>query len=1078
MKKSILLSLAAMVLLASCEKEISVPEVIVNPDDATTVLRIGIPETKTTLGALDGSKRKVYWSDGDKIAVNGNESEALSGVAEGSTVAEFHFASPQAAPFNILYPASIWKDASTVTLPAEQAFVSGSFADGSCPMAGYSADGQAASLKYLCAVVKLPIKKASDSHNIASVSFASSGSEKVCGDFSINYENGTISGGSGSAVSVKVGQALSADAALDVYVVVPAATYASGFKLTITDVQNHEMVKAKEGSVTLEAGHIYNLEEVEFKPDIAPTVLNISSAEALIQLATAYNSGTYKGQTLSINMSSDVIFDATSSKAFAATGGIGSVDDGQGNSNYFNGSFNGNGKAIKNYTGNVPIFAYIGSSGVVKDLVIDSSCSYAFVMANEADTYFGTVAGYHKGVIDNVTVSAAVALADAANVESLTAIGGLVGRCTEGAITNCTFAGALEVPAGFSSTAKLLVGGIVGYTSNTKGVVQKCTFDGTIGVAAKVTSTDKTNPYMIVGGVVGYNSASVSECVTNDNPTVETLYSGAKGTIVIKTDTSYNTAVGGFVGENASGTVSSCENNASIFVTIFKAKGDASARYIRSGGIVGKNDANGVVSSCTNNATVQHRSNPRLQSLAGIVGHNSGTVTSCTNNAAVNHMTTGLTGATNKGGRIVNLAGVIGDNLAGAVVSDLHNTANIQISAMESNYDSDNDKPVCEVRMGGVVAYNFAELDGGASKSITNTGQVYFSPNFDKQFIGYEMGGIVGYSEASVQNVKNSGFVYFRWNSDANVASKVYLGGIVGKMAGDGTITGCVNEGGESNAGEVNIYVKKSTTAGHNNIFAGGILGYSENNVTISGCSNSGKVQNGNASRVNGTSCYTGGIVAYLKGASKILDCSNSGDVNSVHDNNNDNIGSCALTGGLAGHVEGTESDPVVIGGNTGCSVNSTLTATRGWIAGIAAYAKHVNISKCSVSQDINVACRGIGGLVGKAEYCTISSSVFNGDKVHANNVQVATGQGGIVGNLSNSTVDGCSCYATTLTNNVKVNTVGTIVGVSGDGNTIQNCHYKATITRSASEGGTESVSASIAGSGEFTDGGGNAADL
>ncbi len=1075
MKKSILLSLAAMVLLASCEKEISVPEVIVNPDDATTVLRIGIPETKTTLGALDGSKRKVYWSDGDKIAVNGNESEALSGVAEGSTVAEFHFASPQAAPFNILYPASIWKDASTVTLPAEQAFASGSFADGSCPMAGYSADGQAASLKYLCAVVKLPIKKASDSHNIASVSFASSGSEKVCGDFSINYENGTISGGSGSAVSVKVGQALSADAALDVYVVVPAATYASGFKLTITDVQNHEMVKAKEGSVTLEAGHIYNLEEVEFKPDIAPTVLNISSAEALIQLATDYNSAKYLGQPLTVNLTSDITFNATTSAAFAATGGIGSVDNGQGDTNYFDGTFNGNNKTIKGYAGSAPIFAYIGGSGVVKDLVIDSSCSYTFTHANEADSYFAAVAGYHKGVIDNVDVAANIALAAKADIAKITALGGVVGRVTTGSVTNCSYSGAISVPAGFASSAKILVGGVVGYMSNAKGSVKASSFDGTIefmGVGAnkEACNEDKNNPFVVIGGVVGYKADGlVANCTTSDHPVIAGAYNNTLGTIVDKGTIAWVSAIGGIVGENVGGEVNSCTNGAQVLVTIFKDEGsDDQARRIWTGGIVGVNRADGVVTGCLNNAALVHRSNPRLQCFGGIVGNNLGTVTTCANAAA---LSMGTSGVGSYSARCPNFGGIIGENAKTAVVSDVHNTGDLLISRTENTTGT-------EVRFGGVIGTNYATLDGGASKNITNSGKVYFNTNLSNQAIKYSLGGIVGYSEASVSGASNSGYILFNWNSD-NAASLVHLGGVVGYMKGAAALelSGCDNIGGASNAGEVYFAVKAGKTIAHTGNYAGGILGYCETGVAISNCTNSGYVHGGNTQKYNGKTMYVGGIAAYIAGASSVSSCTNNGKV--LNDQFNNNVAKTTATfeGGIVGMAVGTEDSRISLSNVTN-DVTGVTTITggrRGFTGGIVGYGEYVDIANASNADSYGGGSGWyIGGIAGWALNSTISGCSFTGTSISSSQLQANAGAG-IVAKAEASNVSGCNSSISDIyhvdANGVKDANIdgGAIVGVADAGNTVSGCHYKAAINGAASK---------IAGTGEFTDGGGNVADL
>ena len=68
---------AAALLLTSCAKE-ALKE---SPEEYTgekTVLTVGLPEEgKTYMGALEGNSRKIYWSNGDRIAVNGIPSVAL-----------------------------------------------------------------------------------------------------------------------------------------------------------------------------------------------------------------------------------------------------------------------------------------------------------------------------------------------------------------------------------------------------------------------------------------------------------------------------------------------------------------------------------------------------------------------------------------------------------------------------------------------------------------------------------------------------------------------------------------------------------------------------------------------------------------------------------------------------------------------------------------------------------------------------------------------------------------------------------------------------------------------------------------
>ena len=851
---------------------------------------------------------------------------------------------------------------------------------------------------------------------------------------------------------------------LPVVISVPARTYSAGFSIKVTDVAGHYMEMSKNASFTVEAGHLYVMPEFEFVPTGTELGVQISSADDLVKFAQDYNAEVYKSMSspLLVTLVNDITFDAATSAAFNATNGIASVSS----ENYFNGNFNGDGHTISGLVATVPLFAATGGAGYVNNLNLDSTCSFTFTHDNAKELYAAGVVGYHKGKLENVKSAAGVTLAAASDINQFTTVGGLAGRATTGTVKDCEYSGLISTPADFSGTSKLIIGGLVGRFTNEGGVLDS-SFKGAISNEAKITSTDKTNPYVIIGGIAGHINGGgyvLASETTADHADIASLYDGFAGTIVSKTTNSYHSAFGGIVGQLLNGSVTDCTNGAAIAISIFKGS-DATGRYIKTGGIVGKNEVSGIVENCINNGSVQHRSNPRLQDLGGIAGYNAGTVSGCTNNGVVNQMTSGQSV---KAGRIVNLGGVIGENIAGALVSDIHNTADIQISSMEDGTNS-------EARMGGVIAWNLAEIDGGETKNITNSGQVYFSPNFANQFLGYEMGGVVGKSEASVRNVKNSGYIYFRWNSDQNVASLVYLGGIVGKMDADGSIEGCINEGGAGNAGEVYPNVKGGN-AGHNNIFAGGILGHSECNVTLADCTNSGYVHGGNSTRVNGTSFYTGGIVAYLKGASKILDCTNTGNVNNNHNNNNDNIGSAALNGGIAGFVEGTSEAPIEIGGTIGCSVDATLTSNRGWIAGIAGYAKYVNLSLCTVEKSINCACRGIGGIVGKAENCAISGSKFNGSTLAANNVQVTTGEGGIAGYASGCTIDGCYSYATQFLNNVNItNVVGAIVGLCSD-TTISSCHYKASIE--VPTAGT-SVTATVVGpSGSFTDGGGNVADL
>ena len=1238
--------LAAFAALASCEKEALrelEPESTYEqePQVVRTVLQVGIGDTKTYLGDSEDNVRKVFWSKGNQVRANGKWSNALpEDLADKTSSVNFSFKEIITPPYKVVYPASAYTDDTHINLPAIQSYKEGGIDDNMLPLAGYSSSGSTISLSHLCAIVKISIMRAStdaDTDKIATVRFRGGNEEKVSGEFEISDFETTpklaSESGSKTELEVRVNKSLetSTSKAVEYYLVVPAREYSNGFSIDVIDANGHKMTKQKTSRWAPDAGHLYKMPVFDFVPTSTELGVEIGSAKDLIDFATDYNNKVYAslGSSLVATITADITFDETTSDEFNDTGGIGLKNGvyGKEEDYYFNGVFNGNSKnySISGLKATVPLFTATGSDGIIKNLTLDNTCSFEFTHANTTEGMFGSVVGYHKGTLDNVKVAADISLAaDAASVTNMTTLGGLAGRTTVGKLQNgCEYSGLISTPAEFTSSKKVIIGGLVGRFSNA-GSVTGCFFKGAISNAAQVTSTDNINPYLIIGGVVGHLDGGASVSSTNttaDHDAVASAHASLSAIIVNKTTVAYHSAVGGIVGEVVNGEVSKCTNAATIGNSIFRGA-DGTGWYIKSGGIVGRNGDNGVITECTNNGTVIHRSNPLLQSLGGIAGYNAGKITNCTNKASVSHMATGKSIAA---GRIVSLGGVIGENYADNKVSDVHNTAEIQISSMEDGTKS-------EERLGGVIGYNEGIIEGGGSKDITNSGQVYHSPNFANQFIGYYIGGIVGWTKAAVKNAKNMGRTYFRWQGNTLGASGVYLGGIVGKaegtsstiencdnivdadvtnsaqvylylpgeaghngnyvggivgftnatnpvkncvnggevrtaagastvpvtgimmggiigkMTGSGevdnadnsgrvrtnyiaasddghsgnylggiigyitsssavTVTGCDNSGNvdisndkspvqdlivsgvvgrmdaagtisncNNNGGAINLAITAAAVT-MKDLYIAGILGKSEQNVTISGCNNTGAVSGGNSSSAAGNSLYMGGIAAYMKGASKILNCSNTGSTVSNHSGNNDTIGSTALTGGIAGYIEGTsESSPIESGGTTGCTVNTTaaLNANRGWIAGIAAYAKYAEISKCTVDNDIDAACRGAGGIVGKAEYCSISSSSFEGDKIKANQIQAGTGEGGIVGNAANSTINGCSCHATKFYNS-NSKSFGGIVGISNTSNTIQNCHYKASVEGPKS--GT-AATGQIVGTGTFTDGGGNAADL
>lgn len=1068
--------IAAAALLAGCTQELAP---VTETAPSKTAIQVSINATKTYMGDLSAGVHKVYWSNGDMIAVNGTASDALDGLADNTATAEFTFASAPTAPFNAVYPASIYTDASHVTLPTTQTYKSGNFADGMNPMAGYSAGGDALTMSHLCAIVKVSVKRSSsdpaDEDKLLAVRFKGRNSEQVCGLFEIDYENATLTGESSAAEDkeVRVIQSLetSTSTAAVYYVVVPAGTYSNGFDVTVQDAKGHIQTKSVTSSKALEAGHLYNMPEFEFVPTGTELGITISSAQDMIDFATAYNNKEYDalGSALVASLTTDITFDATSSAAFNATGGIG-LKEGFGDAEdyYFNGYFFGNNHSISGLDATVPIFKAAGGAAHIKDFTIEDDCTFTFTHPNTGEFDFGAAVGYLKGELNNVSVDADVALA-AGDIAQVTALGGITGRITEGKVIDCSYSGNISVPDDFSVSAKkTYLGGISGTITNTNGKVLDSTFEGTIDFAGKVSSSDKTNPYLMIGGIIGSSVGTVSNCNTLATNTKTITMDNSKdytASIQNHSRLAYHIAQGGIVGMNG-GTVSDCTNGASIKNYILSngvkdgTASDSNSRYYDLGGIVGLNLADAIITGCSNNALIESRCTPRIQKIGGVVGYNKGEVSSC-NNTAEGDIYITTTNISPYSVRVGEIGGVIG-NHGGTVASDIQNAGDIHLDRTENAAG-------VEMKMGGVIGLATSAIDGGGSKNISNTGAILNDYNGTTvTTAGLRFGGVVGSAQASVQNVTNSGSVTYKTTS-TNIVSKLSMGGIVGELrgAGDAQVSGCQN-GGE-------VFFNVANNAAHTDNYVGGIIGKTiENivdevsyptNLTISNCTNTGYIHGGNSSKQNGTTLYVGGIIAYLDGVSSISDCVNNGTLwNNQFNNTNTKVGS-TFEGGIAGFVIGTEDDRITIT-NVENDVDDGATVTgprRGYSGGAVGYAEYADITNATNKNSYGGGSGyWIGGIGGWIVNSTISNSTYSGTSIESSQIQ---GAGGIVCVLdAGSTLDNCSSHLASITHGANPCVDGDVAGKSVETSTIKNCHYTGTY--------------GICSDTNFTDGGGNAADL
>lgn len=572
MKKTILAAFCLMGAIA-CSNELEYQ------NDSRTVLTLELPgTTKTVLGDAQDGVRPVLWCKGDKISVNGVVSDPLD--VEGNVLkADFVLSGQVSAPYEIIYPAGMVKDAATVTLPAGQKYAEGeNIVSGSMPMAGYSTT-ESVMMKQVCGILGIRLKMGTEANLIRYIEVTALGGEPVCGDFSVDFQNSTLSSEAKDAdvIRMEVQKTFPAGSANTFNVILPAGVYSDGFQVKVVDENGRAMVRSIKGSRELGAGKLMLMPELEFVPNSEDKGVEIATPEDWNSFATAYNAGKYPDSQIA-TITADLDFLLVDADKFVTLGlRDGAKQSPDGKAKYFAGTLNGNGKRILNLKTDVPFIQAIGTCALVKDVIIDASCEFC-VWYGTKSIEFGPLVGYcSDGKITNCSSSATVTLSQCnslANNKDL-CVGGLVGRNRAAEIIGCTSSTSIVADATYvvdaASKSNLYIGGFTGYCSNPNGVLEKCTNTGNISVAS----------------------------------------------------TALNIYVGGICAKASAGTITGCSNSGAITAATVRADGDP-CQSIYLGGLLSIVDANKEQSieviGCSNSGDITSASDVKQQTIGGIAG--------------------------------------------------------------------------------------------------------------------------------------------------------------------------------------------------------------------------------------------------------------------------------------------------------------------------------------------------------------------------------------------------------------------------------------------------------------------------
>lgn len=492
---------------------------------------------------------------------------------------------------------------------------------------------------------------------------------------------------------------------------------------------------------------------------------------------------------------------------------------------------------------------------------------------------------------------------------------------------------------------------------------------------------------------------------------------------VAATSTS-KTRVGGLVGvvastsENVS--IKNCENHGDVSILA-----ETQAAAGAAGGIIGWIDAKISCNNVTNYGNV-NINNRFVTYAAGILpcDNHGSTLESCANNG--NIVVSG------SGSKDMCVAGIVGD-AKNTNVKSCSNSGKIEISI-----DG-------EMKVGGIIG---RALLGCTVKDCTNSSTAVIVSNPESPVKRTFLGGIVGNSpeanntELVIENCKN--YASFT-TENAQVAS---IAGIAGYLNGAGKIIirGCENYGNMSNA---NGASKDGADAAAS--YVSGIAAFMSKSMLDGSCID-GCVNRGAISSVNRNINYIGAILPVLAASTEVSvkDCHNYGTVTrnvairTQVDSNNDTYYS---VGGIIGKVEGANAVVTGCVNHADATVWSNASGGSAYpkLGGIIAFIKSAKrVSACrneaSVTYD-NTATGGsfgiLGGVLGHVYATEEISNCYNSGTVSSNRSQ-QNRLGGIVGNLNNSSVTGCTNEGSvTLSNSsTTAQAVGGIVGFaegSGD---------------------------------------------
>ena len=251
-------------------------------------LTVSLGKTRTSMGNKVGDTYPVYWSEGDKIVVNGVLSNEAQIDADEPATATFKFDSNIAYPYNITYPYCEVTSAEQpiVEFATEQSYTEDSFASGCAPMCGYATNGNNIAIKHLASVMRIPVKSAVEGVVLNKIVVSSP--NKIAGEFAVDCQNATITAteNTTNSITYSTNTTLSTTEERVFYIVIPAVDVAT-CTIELIDSNNDKMT-AHWTANAVKAGKVYEFKALNFKNGISSGLEPLKVEQDTLIVSTIY----------------------------------------------------------------------------------------------------------------------------------------------------------------------------------------------------------------------------------------------------------------------------------------------------------------------------------------------------------------------------------------------------------------------------------------------------------------------------------------------------------------------------------------------------------------------------------------------------------------------------------------------------------------------------------------------------------------------------------------------------------------------------------------------------------------------